>query len=201
MSRLIDLRRYVLVPLLIAPTTVSGQVEPSLGDEGEVGAAVSLRAGVTWVSRRSLPIVGLGGTLRFSPSVELGGEAVLGIGAVRLPPEESPEGFEMENSYGGAILRWRPAGDMGGLRWGWGLLLGAGSARIRSRHSEGPLVSENYFLVEPRVDLLVRQDRSFRFMAEGGYRIPLDSDPLPGVQPSELRGPSFSVAVQYVRDP
>lgn len=201
MPRLVDLRGPLLVLLLTGPAAVSAQVEPSLGEEGEVGAAVSLRAGVTWVSRRSLPILGLGGTLRLSPSVELGGEAVLGLGAVELPPEASPEGFEMENSYGGAVLRWRPAGDAAGLRWGWGMLLGAGSARIRSRRTEGPLVSENYFLVEPRVDLLARQDRALRFMAEVGYRIPLDADPLPGIQPSELRGPSVSVAVQYVRDP
>jgi len=177
------------------------QEYPSLGQDGQVGAAISLRSGVAWLSRRPLPILAVAGTLRLSKTVELGGEGVIGLGAVRLSPGDPAGRSELETSYGGALVRWRPAGDAPGLRWGWGLLLGAGSARVQSPLTEGPALSENYFLIDPRFDLLVRQDRSLRFFGEAGYRIAFGADPLPGIRIAELRGPTLSFAVQYVLDP
>jgi len=195
--------RHVILSLALMPFpwTAAAQVAPSLGQDRQVGAAISVRSGVAWLSRRPLPILAVSGTLRLSTTVEVGGEGVIGLGAVRLSSKDPADRSELETSYGGALVRWRPAGDALGVRWGWGLLLGAGSARIQSPLAEGPVLSENYFLIDPRFDLLVRQDRSLRFFAEAGYRIAFGADPLPGIRIAELRGPTLSLAAQYVRDP
>ena len=191
----------VLALLIVGPAWLAGQSQPSLGEDGEVGATFSLRSGVTWVSDGALPIAAVSGTLRLSTTMELGGEAVLGLGAIRLSPKDAPDRSELDTGYGGLLVRWRPAGDLPGLRWGGGLLLGAGSARIRSPLATATIVSENYFLIEPRFNLLARQDRSIRFAAEAGYRITLGFDAQPGIRLTELRGPALSLAAQYVRDP
>lgn len=172
-----------------------------MGSEGEVGAAVSLRAGATWLGSRLLPVAALSGTLRLSSRLEIGGEGVIGLDAIRLSPEDSPDRSELTSGYGGVLIRWRPAGDVPGVRLGGSILLGAGTARIRSPLAEATIVSENYFVLEPRVDVLVRQDRPVRFSASAGYRIATGADDLPGIRVSELRGPALSLAVQLVRDP
>ena len=191
----------VLAFLFLGPGTAAGQTQPALGQDGEVGAALSVRTGVTWLSNRPLPIVAVAGTLRLSTTFELGGEGVVGVGAVRLSPADSPDRSKMETGYGGILVRWRPAGDAPGLRWAGGLLLGAGRAQIESPLTSAPVVSENYFLIEPRFDLLLSQDRPLRVYAETGYRIALGADPLPGIRVTELRGPTLSLAAQYVLDP
>ena len=201
MPRSIDLCGAVLVLLLAGPGYAAGQTQPALGEDGEVGAAISVRSGVTWLSNQPLPIAAVTGTLRFSTRLEIGGEGVIGLGAIRLSPEGSPDRSELETGYGGVLVRWRPAGDVPGLRWAGGLLIGAGSAQIQSPLADATIVSENYFLIEPRFSLLVRQDHRLRFSAEGGYRMALGVDPLPGIRVTELRGPTLSLAAQYVRDP
>ncbi len=187
--------------MLLGPGYADAQTEPALGSDSRVGAAFSARSGVTWLSGRPLPTAAIAGTLRLSSTVELGGEGVFGLGAIRLSPEVSPDRSELRTGYGGVVLRWRPAGDVPGVRWGGGLLVGAGAARIQSPLADAEIFTENYFLVEPRVGLLLRQDRSVRPHAEAAYRIVLGADPLPGIRVTELRGPSLSVGVQYVRDP
>ena len=133
--------RAVLVLLLAGPGYAAGQTQPALGEDGEVGAAISVRSGVTWLSNQPLPIAAVTGTLRFSTRLEIGGEGIIGLGAIRLSPEGSPDRSELETGYGGVLVRWRPAGDVPGLRWAGGLLIGAGSARIQSPLADATIVS------------------------------------------------------------
>ncbi len=196
-----DPRGALLAVLLLVLGPAAAQTQPAVGEDGEVGATLSIRSGVTWLSNRSLPIVALAGTLRFSTTLEVGGEGVLGLGAIRLSPEGSPDESELATGYGGMLVRWRPAGDIAGLHWGGSLLVGAGATSIQSPLASATIVSENHFLIEPRFSLLVRQDHPVRFSAQGAYRIVLGADPLPGIQVTELRGPTVSLAAQYVRDP
>lgn len=183
------------------PGRAEGQEGPGLGGDSEVGFAVSARLGVSWLGTRGLPIAGIAGTLRFSPTLEVGGEGVIGLAAIRISPKTAPVRSELTSGYGGILIRWRPAGDVSGARWGGSMLLGAGTARIRSPLQEGFIVTENYLLVEPRVELLARQDRTLRFSATAGYRITWGAEPLPGIGVRELRGFTLSAAIQLVRDP
>lgn len=201
MPRPVALLLTSLLLLAVRPASVEAQAGPALGEEGEVGFAISARVGVDWLGSRALPVLGIAGTLRFSQTLEVGGEGVIGLGAIRLSPESSPDRSELTSGYGGVLIRWRPAGDVPGVHWGGGVLLGAGTARIRSPLTEGFIVTENYLVLEPRVELLVRQDRTLRFSAASGYRITSGADALPGIGVAELRGFTLTAAIQFVRDP
>ena len=166
-----------------------------------MGAALAVRSGVSWLSNEPLPIAALAGTLRLSTAFEVGGEGIFGLRRVRLTPEGPANGSEIGTGYGGILLRWRPAGDAPGIRWAGGLLLGAGTARIRSPLAGTPVITENYFVLEPRIQLGVAQDRRLRFHGEAAYRIALTADPPTGIGTAELRGATLSLAVQYVHDP
>lgn len=193
----------MILPAILArwPTCAEGQSGPGLGEENEVGFAVAARFGVSWFGSRALPVAAVAGTLRFSPALEVGGEGVIGLSAIRLSPEDSPVRSELTSGYGGILIRWRPSGDVPGVHWGGGILLGAGTARIRSPLAEGFIATENYLLLEPRVELLVRQDHALRFSAAAGYRITSGTEALPGIGATELRGFTLSAAIQLVRDP
>jgi hypothetical protein len=139
----------------------------------------------------------LTGTLRLSPTLELGGEGVVGLRSVRLAGGES----ELTFGYGGALLRWRPAGDLPGLRVGGGLLAGAGTARVRSLAGGGPSTSENHYVLEPRVNASLRVHDRVRTFAALGYRIVFGTGTLPGVGITDLRGPILSVGAQLIVGP
>lgn len=201
MPRFSDPWRAILVLLALCPRAVIAQTEPGSGEQEQVGAALSLRAGLSWLSGKPLPIAALAGTVRLSTTFELGGEGVVGLRSVRLSPGDTQNQTEMETGYGGILLRWRPAGDMPGIRWTGALLLGAGAARVRSPLSNTPVITENYFLLEPRLHLGVAQNRPIRFHGDAGYRIALGADPLPGISATELRGATLSLALQYVHGP
>ncbi len=201
MPRSVDACGAILLVLAVFPVVSAAQSEPGLGGEERVGAALTIRAGVSWLSSEPLPVAALAGTLRLSTTFELGGEGIIGLRRVRLTPGQSPNRSEIGTGYGGILLRWRPAGDVPGIRWAGGLLLGAGAARIRSPLSGAPVITENYLLIEPRVQLGVAQDRPIRFHGEAAYRIALTADPPAGIGATELRGATLSLAVQYVRDP
>ncbi len=193
--------RAVLLLLAASPVESAAQDEPALGEEERIGAALAIRAGVSWLSNEPVPMAALAGTLRLSTTFELGGEGVISLQKARLTPGESPNRSEIGTGYGGVLLRWRPAGDVPGIRWAGALLVGAGAARIRSALSGSPVITENYLLLEPRIQLGVAQDQSIRFHGEAGYRIALTADPPAGIRATELRGATVSLAVQYVRDP
>ena len=191
----------VLLALAGFPAAVTAQAEPGLGEEARVGAALAVRSGVSWLSSEPFPMAALAGTLRLSTTFEVGGEGIFGLRRVRLTPEGSPHRSEVGTGYGGVLLMWRPAGDAPGIRWAGGLLLGAGAARIRSPLAGTPGITENYFVLEPRIQLGVAQDRRLRFHGEAAYRIALTADPPTGIGTAELRGATLSLAVQYVHDP
>ena len=174
---------------------------PSLGSEGEVGAAASLGLWMTWFGGRPLPMYSVEGSLRLSPTVELGGEGVVGFRAVPIESGIDGEESELTFGYGGILLRWRPAGDLPGLRVGGSLLAGAGTARVRLVPGGGAEASENHFVLEPRVVVSIRQRDRFRLFAATGYRIAFGAGTLPGVALSDLRGPTLGIGGQVVVGP
>jgi hypothetical protein len=191
----------LLIIVLMAPGVASGQGTPGTGSDHEVGAAVSVRAGATWIGGRSIPIAGISGTLRLSPQFELGGEGVLTLGTARVSPGDSADRSEIRMGYGGLLVRWRPAGGLPGVRWGGSFLLGSGAARIRSPLVDADIAARSYFFIEPSVHLLLLQDRIVRISLDGGYRVTFGPDALPGVSGEEFRAPVLSLGLQWIRDP
>jgi hypothetical protein len=180
---------------------VAGQEAPSLGSEGEVGAAASLGLAMTWLGGRPLPMYAVAGTLRLTPTLELGGEGVSGLRPVRLSGGGPDDASELTFGYGGVLIRWRPAGDLPGVRVGGSLLAGAGTARVRSIPPGGTSVSENHFVLEPRVNASLRPHDRFRVFAAAGYRVTFGAGALPGVGVSDLRGPTVILGAQLVVGP
>jgi len=195
-------RSVVLLLLILqAPAFVAAQALPGLGADAEVGSALEARPGVTWVGRHAIPTLALGGLLRLSHHVEVGAEALISLRPARLHRDGSPGSEELAIGQAGAVLRWRPAGDLGGIRWAGSIALGAGNARIQSSMVNETITSENFIVFEPRAHVLARQDSSVRLSLDGGYRMTVGAAPLPGLSTTALRGPSLSATVQVVRDP
>jgi hypothetical protein len=191
----------LLLFILHAPVCLGAQTLPGLGADAEVGAAIEVRAGATWVGQHTIPTLALGGLLRLSPHVEVGAEALISLRRARLHRDGSPGSEELAIGQAGAVLRWRPAGDLGGFRWAGSIALGAGNARIQSSMVNETLTSENFIVFEPRVHLLARQDSQVRLSLDGGYRMTAGAAPLPGLPATALRGPTLSATIQVVRDP
>jgi hypothetical protein len=179
----------------------AAQEAPSLGSEGEVGATASLAFPMTWLGGRPLPMYALAATLRLTPTLELGGEGVSGLRSIRLAGVGPGEESELTFGYGGVLLRWRPAGELPGVRVGGSLLAGAGTARVRSVPPGGASTSENHFILEPRVHASIRPHARVRVFSAAGYRIAFGAGALPGIGASDLRGPIVSVGAQLIVGP
>jgi hypothetical protein len=162
--------------------------------------AISLRPGASPVAGRTLPLVGIGGAVRLSPAMELGGEGVIGLGRLRVGDDDAPEPAELTLGYGGVILRYRlDAGASRGTTVG--ILLGAGTARLYSALVDAELGSENFFVVEPSLGYRFAFGSRLGGAAWGGYRLTPGAQPLPGMAADEYRGPVVSFSLSYVRDP
>ena len=186
---------------LLLPGAVMAQTEPGIGPDADVGAALSLRGGATWLGSHVLPVASLAGTLRLTPYLELGAEGVVTPRPATISPPGSPDRLELRIGYGGVLLRWRPAGAAPGLHWGGSVHVGAGTARIRSPLADAELASENFFFLEPGLHALARQDRALRLSLDAGYRVVAGARTLPGLARDEFRGPTLTLTVQVVRDP
>ncbi len=189
--------------LALWPGVLAAQTGPGLGSEARVGAALSVRTGATWVDGEATPLGALGGTLRLSSQMELGGEAVATLRPTRLESEERPEVSEISLGYAGLLLRWTAEEGASSLpfRWRTSLHLGAGRARVSSPVVDAEVTSENFFFTEPGIQLLFRQDRSVRLSLEAAYRLSTETERLPELGPEGTRGPSLSLALQLVHDP
>lgn len=174
---------------------------PGLGNEAEVGASVSIQPGVTWLGGQVVPFVAMAATLRLSRRVELGGRGVLAVRSVRGPDVEAVEPRRVTTSYGGMLLRWRPAGDVPGVRWGSSLHMGAGTARIRPFLTGAEDASENFLFLEPGVQLLIRQAHNVRFSLDGSYRVTFGDRAISNMLDGHVRGPVLAASIQFVRDP
>ncbi len=191
-----------LLLLTLCPATIHAQ-GPGLGSENRVGAAVSLRAGATWVDGGPTPIGSLSATLRLSRQFEVGGEAAMTLRPTLLDSEESSDAPELSLGYGGLLLRWtsEEGTPSPSFRWRAGLLLGAGSARLESVVLDHEVASENFLFAEPEIALLLSQDRNIRLSIEGRYRLASATARLSELGPQGVRGASLTLGVQFVHDP
>ncbi len=187
--------------LLLTPGDAAAQSVPGLGSDGEVGAVVSLRPTGSQVVDQFMPMLGLGMALRLSPSLEVGGEGFLGLRRVNVSPRGAAEQSELALGYGGLILRYGPERESGLDGWRAGLLVGAGTARVRSRLANAELDVDNFFVLEPSLEYRRGLRSNLGVVAGAGYRTTLGADPLPGVDSEDIRGPTLHLGLNFVRDP
>ncbi len=202
MARALTLLLLLVTGGPLVPTAdLSGQSVPGLGSDNEVGAIVSLRPAGSQVADRFMPMLGLGMALRLSSSLEIGGEGFLGLRRVGVSPQNSPEQSELAMGYGGLALRYGP-GDASGLDgWRAGFLLGAGTARVRSRLVGAELDVDNFFVMEPSLEYRRGLGTILGIVVGGGYRITLGADPLPGVDSGDIQSFTLHLGLNLVRDP
>lgn len=183
------------------PAASQPRLGPSLGAEREVGGFLMLRSGATRAAEGTLPLVGVGAGLRLSPSVEFGGEALFGVRPLRVSPKDSPDRAELSLGYGGAQLRVTSSGGLLVDRVSAGVLLAAGTARVRSSLIGEEVGTDNFAILEPSLGLRWRLYPALAIGVEGGYRLTLGSDALPWIEAGSLQGPTMTFSLLLVRDP
>lgn len=187
--------------LVLACPPAAAQVVPGVGAEGEVGFAFSLRQGLTRAVGHTLPVLGLEGVLRLSPSFEAGGEGVLGLRRLPVSSGGSAGSAFVELGYGGLRLRHHTARQRSPQGWNVALLLGAGTARVLSALAETELGTDNFIVVEPSMAHSRSVGGSFVASLSAGYRFTPGADALPGVASGALRGAVASLELRLVMDP
>jgi hypothetical protein len=182
------------------PDTVTGprteRPVPSLGPEGWVEGAILAGVGVTTLRGTGVAVAHLAGQIALGPRLRIGAEAVLPLDGARLAAEGSSEGSAVYLGYGGARVEVLP----GASRWTAGVLLGAGTARVRTPGGSD-LANRNFLVVEPGVRLSTGTLGPLRHGVALSGRIPLGSPALPGVRKGDLYGISISLTTEWVRDP
>jgi len=179
----------------------SSPSSPRLGPEGSVGAHVGASLGLGTLKGAVSPQVGGRAGVDLLPWLRAGGEGTVVLNASRLARDESPDGTELTLGYGGVFVEMGRPSAGSADPWSAGFVLGAGTARIRSPSLGSELDSRNFFLLEPSVARRLRLRGPL--VAEGrlAYRLPLNAEPMVGVQPADLRGGSFRMTLFLVRSP
>jgi len=183
------------------PDTVTGprteKPAPSLGPEGWVQGAILAGGGVTTIRGTGVAVAHLAGQVALGPRLRIGAEAVLPLDGASLSAEGSSDGSALYLGYGGARVEVLP----GASHWTAGVLLGAGTARVRTPGSGSNLADRNFLVVEPGVRLSTGTLGPLRHGIALSGRIPLGSPALPGVRKGDLYGVSISLTTEWVRDP
>ncbi len=135
------------------------------------------------------------------PWLQAGGEGVVVLDAPRVSRDEAPDRSELRLGYGGVFVEMGRPSLTARDPWSAGVLLGAGTARIRSPTLGSELDSRNFFLVEPSLSRSFRSVGPLRTGARVAYRLPLNPRPLVGVQPRDLRGLSLRLTLSLERAP
>lgn len=174
---------------------------PTLGPDGTVGASLELRPAASRIADRLLPLLGVAGGVHLSPWVELAGEAVVALRRVRVSPDDSPDRSELTLGYGGVSLRYHLSPGSSASSWSGALLVGAGTARVRSTLVGQDVGTDNFFVVEPNVSYQRYFRPNVAGAVSGAYRFTPGFDPLPGLEAGSLRGFVLSLSVRFVRHP
>jgi hypothetical protein len=200
------LARHLPVLLLlacwVAGTPAAAQSpSPRLGPDGRVGAHVGLALGMGTLKGALSPQVGGRVGVDLLPWLRAGGEGVVVLDAPRVSRDESPDRSELRLGYGGVFVEMGRPSMAEGDPWAAGLLLGTGTARIRSPALGSELDSRNFVLVEPSLARAFRPVGPLQTGARIAYRLPVNPRPLVGVQPRDLRGFSFRLTLSLERAP
>ena len=188
---------------LCSAASIAGQAPPNprLGPEGSVGALVGASLGVGMLKGTLSPQLGGRVGVDLLSWLRAGGEGTVVLNAPRVLRDESPDATELRLGYGGVFLELSPTSVGSVSPWSAGILLGAGTARIRSASLGSELDSRNFFLAEPSVARHFRLRGPLVAETRLAYRLPLNARPLLGVRPADLRGGSLRLTLYLIRSP
>ncbi|CAN5628724.1 hypothetical protein BH23GEM11_BH23GEM11_00080 [soil metagenome] len=183
------------------PDTASGppihRPVPSLGPDGWVEGAMAAGIGLTTIRGQGVAVAHVSGKIALGPRLRIGAEAVLPLDGVALDGEGLAQRSALHMRYGGARIEGGPRDS----RWTGGLLLGAGTARVRTPGVASTTSNRNFLVVEPSVRLSTGSLGPLRHGLAVAGRIPLGTPALPGVRRNDLYGVSLSLTTEWVRDP
>lgn len=148
-------------------------------------ALTALEGGADWMGSAAA-------LLQLGPRVSLGGGLSMLLGPRTLPGSDRGTDQELRMSYGGLVVDFHVARRDGRDLW-LRLLGGAGNAKVDLAVVGTQIASDNFGVVVPEVGGSIRLWRPLRLGAAIGYRAVLGVDDLPGLAPSDLRGPSARV--------
>lgn len=179
---------------LLFPRTAGAQG----GNDAGMGTLLRGGGGVGVLDGGTIPVFRGSALLQWSPRVRVGAGAVHLPSGIRLTATPAPDRTELVFGYGGIRGEWVPEAAS---PWSFGILLAAGTARVRSPLQGSDLATRNLLLVEPGVSRTLWRPGSLRLGLEASARLPLTSPALPGVAPGALRGGAFSLHLEWIREP
>lgn len=176
---------------------------PSLGDDGAVAAELRLAPSVGAVHGSVAGLLRASAHLHLSDRLSVGGEAVLSLTRIRTTPPTSPDRSELSIRYGGIVVSLSRRGASTPDPWRVSLLLGTGTARVRSSLLDTEIGTDNFLIAEPTIerDLGPLGPTPLNVGLRASWRLPLGVESLPGVTPSDLRGFSLGISLGLRRDP
>jgi hypothetical protein len=198
--RLVGLPLVVLWALAAGPLLAQSP-SPGLGADGSVGARVGGSLGMGTLKKEVSVQAGARGGIDLLPWLRAGGEATLILNRPRVSPEGAATRTELGLGYGGIFLEVNRRALDGADPWAAAVLLGAGTARVRSPSLGSELDARTFFLLEPSLARQASLPGPLSVEGRLAYRVPLNAQPLVGVHPSDLRGVSIRLSLFLVRSP
>lgn len=187
------MQRLVLILALapfLTPTSLGAQ------DSGEkVGAWVGPSLLVTEISHQVSTLAGFEAGLTIRGRLRLGGGGHTLIRSVELTRSGTTP-LDLSLGYGGVVAQYliRRRGD-----WslGAGALAGGGAARVRDPVSGAELGSDNFVVVEPRIEAALLLRSFVRLSLSVRYRAPMGVDDLPRVGSTQMRGLGAAIGISF----
>ena len=174
-----------------APLVAQAPGAPAVASAEASLALTTLNGGAAWMGSAA---AFLGLTPRFS----LGGAGSVLLGTRSLPGSAPGTDQELRTAFGGLVVQLEVARREDRHLW-IRVLAGAGNAKLELAPVGTQIASDNFGVLVPEVGGTIRLAGPLRVGAALGYRAVLGVDDLPGLSPSDLRGPSARVLLSVHR--
>jgi hypothetical protein len=154
-------------------------------------ALTTLEGGAEWMGSAAA-------LLALTPRLSLGGGASVLLGSRTRPGSAPGTDQELRTAWGGMVAQYRLARRDDRELW-IRALAGAGNAKVTLALLGTQIASDNFGVFVPEIGGTLRLAGPLRAGAALGYRAVLGVDDLPGLAPSDLRGPSARLLLSVHR--
>ncbi len=176
---------------LAGPLSAQSAGRPAAASAEASLALTTLDGGASWMGSATA-LFGL------TPRISLGGSGTVLLGTRSMPGSARGTDQELRTAFGGLVVQLDAANS--GDRHVWlRVLAGAGNAKVDLALVGTQIASDNFGVLVPEIGASVRLSGPLRVGAALGYRAVLGVDDLPGLAPSDLRGPSVRVLLSAHR--
>ncbi|MHB1194144.1 MAG: hypothetical protein ACYC6F_13975 [Longimicrobiales bacterium] len=176
---------------LAGPLSAQAAGAPATASAEASLALTTLDGGAAWIGSATA-LLGL------TSRISLGGGGSVLLGTRSLPGSARGTDQELRTAFGGLVVQFDAARREDRHLW-LRVLAGAGNAKMDLALVGTQIASDNFGVLVPEVGVSVRLSGPLRVGAALGYRAVLGVDDLPGLAPSDLRGPSVRVLLSVHR--